>query len=57
MLFHRPKENSYHYGIEKDEDNSRCPMFPWFYKLLSSFYPRLFKDCCSVDVIYLQGQA
>jgi hypothetical protein len=55
--FYRPKENLDHYGMEKAKVSLRCPIFPWFCKLLSTFYLRLFKDCCSVDVTYLQGQA
>jgi hypothetical protein len=52
-----PKEDSNHYGMEKVQDSPRCPMFPWFCNLLSTIYPRLFKDCYSVDAPYLQGQA
>jgi hypothetical protein len=44
-----PKKDSDHYGMEEAEDNPRCLMFPWICKLLLTFYPRLFKDCCSVD--------
>ena len=43
--------------MEKAKDSLRCLMFPWFCKLVSTFYPRLFKNCCSVDVPYLQEQA
>jgi hypothetical protein len=32
-------------------------MFPWFCKLLSTIYLRLFKECCSVNASYLQRQA
>jgi hypothetical protein len=55
--FYRPIEDSDHYEMEKAKVNSRCLLFPWFYKLLSILYPRLFKDSCSVDAPYLQGQA
>jgi hypothetical protein len=56
-LFYGPKEDSNHYEMEKAEDSLRFPMFPWFCKLLLTFYLRLFKDCCSVDAPYLQEQA
>jgi hypothetical protein len=55
--FYGLKEDSNHNGMKKAKDSSRCPMFPWFCKLLLTFYARLFKDCCSVDMPYLQGQA
>jgi hypothetical protein len=43
--------------MEEVEHSLRCPMFHWFCKHLSTFYLRLFKDCCFVDAPYLQGQA
>jgi hypothetical protein len=55
--FYGPEEYSNHYGMKKAKDSSRCPMFPWYYKLLSIFYPKSFKDCCTIDVPYLQKQA
>jgi hypothetical protein len=42
--------------MEKTKDNSRCLMISWFCKILMTFYPRLFKDCHSVDEPYLQRQ-
>jgi hypothetical protein len=51
-----PKKIQVFYGMKEAEHNPRCSMFPWFCKLLSTFYPRLFKDCYSVDVPYLQEQ-
>jgi hypothetical protein len=49
--FYGPKEDSDHYGMEEAEHSPRYPIFPWFCKLLSTFYPRLFKDCCFIDAL------
>jgi hypothetical protein len=35
--FYGPKKDSNHYKMEKAKDSSRCPMFPWFNKVLSIF--------------------
>ena len=37
--------------MEEAKHNLRCPIFTWFCKLLSTFYPRLFKDYCFVDML------
>jgi hypothetical protein len=56
-LFYRSKEDSDSYRMEKAEVSLRFTIFPWFCKLLLIFYPRLFKDCWSIDAPYLHKQA